>query len=174
MIERSELIEIGQLGKPHGIKGELNATIDENVDIDRLEKVAIDIDGIFVPFFFNTIRPKRHDSVIVEIDGIDSEEKASGLVNKSLYAFIADGVVVEEENDGLYASDLIGYTIVHADGNPIGIITDINDSTDNALFIVELGDKKNAYIPIADELIDEINKEKRYIVMTLPEGILDL
>ncbi len=43
MIESSELIEIGQLGKPHGIKGELNAVIDESVDIERLEKVALDM-----------------------------------------------------------------------------------------------------------------------------------
>ena len=174
MIESSELIEIGQLGKPHGIKGELNAVIDESVDIERLEKVALDIDGIYVPFFFNSIRPKRHDSVIVEIDGIDSEEKAAKLVNKTLYAFIADDVKTEDEDGGLYASDLIGYTIVHADGRKVGVITDINDSTENALFIVELPNGKSTYIPIADELIDEINEEEKYIVMTLPEGILDL
>ncbi|WP_289159571.1 ribosome maturation factor RimM [uncultured Muribaculum sp.] len=174
MIESSELIEIGQLGKPHGIKGELNAVIDESVDIERLEKVALDIDGIYVPFFFNSIRPKRHDSVIVEIDGIDSEEKAAKLVNKTLYAFIADDVKTEDEDGGLYASDLIGYAIVHADGRKVGVITDINDSTENALFIVELPNGKSTYIPIADELIDEINEEEKYIVMTLPEGILDL
>lgn len=176
MIERSEIIEIGQLGKPHGIKGELNAVIDENVDLDKLEKVAIDIDGIFVPFFFDSIRPKRQDSVIVYIDGIDSEEKAATLVNKTLYAFVADNVIEADENDGgLYASDLIGYTIVHADGRPVGTIADINDSTDNALFIVEIpGQDNQVYIPIADDLIDEINEEKKYLVMTLPEGILDL
>jgi len=175
MIENKELIEIGQLGKPHGIKGELNAVIDESVDIGRLEKAALDIDGIYVPFFFNSIRPKRRDSVIVEIDGIDSEEKAAKLVNKTIYAFIADDVKTEDEDDGgLYASDLIGYAIVHADGRKAGVITDINDSTENALFIVELPNKKSAYVPIADELIDEINEEEKYIVMTLPEGILDL
>ena len=56
----------------------------------------------------------------------------------------------------------------------MGVITDINDSTENALFIVELPNGKSTYIPIADELIDEINEEEKYIVMTLPEGILDL
>ncbi len=110
----------------------------------------------------------------MEIDGIDSEEKAAKLVNKTLYAFIADDVKTEDEDGGLYASDLIGYAIVHADGRKVGVITDINDSTENALFIVELPNGKSTYIPIADELIDEINEEEKYIVMTLPEGILDL
>lgn len=115
MIELSELTEIGQIGKPHGIKGELNASIDECVNLDRLEKAAIDIDGIFVPFFFNSIRPKRHDSVIIEIDGIDSEEKAANLVNKTLYAFIADDVKTEEDNDGLYAVGFNRLYDSHAD-----------------------------------------------------------
>lgn len=174
MIEKSELIEIGQFGKPHGIKGELNAAIDGNVDLGRLEKVALDIDGIYVPFFLDAVRPKRVDSVIIGIDGIDSEEKASQLVNKTIYAFAADNVVEADEEGGLYASDLIGYTIVHANGQPVGTITDINDSTDNALFIVTLPQGHPVYIPIADELIEEINQEKKYIVMTLPEGILEL
>ncbi len=80
----------------------------------------------------------------------------------------------DNDEEGFYASDLVGYTIVHADGRPVGKITDINDSTENALFIVQLPDGTDKYIPIADELIDEINTEKRYIVMTLPEGLLDL
>lgn len=56
----------------------------------------------------------------------------------------------------------------------MGTITDIEDSTENALFVINRPDGQPAYIPIADELIDEINPEERYIVMTLPEGILDL
>ncbi|WP_368660092.1 PRC-barrel domain-containing protein, partial [uncultured Muribaculum sp.] len=63
---------------------------------------------------------------------------------------------------------------VHANGEPVGTITDIEDSTENALFVINRPDGQPAYIPIADELIDEINPEERYIVMTLPEGILDL
>ncbi len=78
------------------------------------------------------------------------------------------------DDDGFYAADLIGYTIVHADGRPVGKITDINDSTENALFIIQSPDGTDKYIPIADELIDEINPENRYITMTLPEGLLDL
>ena len=78
------------------------------------------------------------------------------------------------DEDGMYASDLIGFTIVHANGQPVGVITGIEDSTENALFILGLPGGESTYIPIADDLIDEIDTDRKYIVMTLPEGLLDL
>lgn len=176
MILKEELTEIGRFGKPHGIQGEINAVIDDDVEIDAIDKIVMNIDGIFVPFFIKSIRVKRHDSVIIAIDDVNNEEQAARFTNLDIYALISDNVREMPDNDeeGFYASDLVGYTIVHADGRPVGKITDINDSTENALFIVQLPDGTDKYIPIADELIDEINTEKRYIVMTLPEGLLDL
>ena len=60
MILRDELIAIGRYNKPHGVAGEISATID--VDIDTLKELSClvsDIDGIFVPFFVNSCRPRR-------------------------------------------------------------------------------------------------------------------
>lgn len=174
MIEENELVAIGKFGKPHGIHGELNAYIDEDVLTERLEKVIVSIDGIFVPFFIESIRPKRIDSVIMALDGIDSEQQAAALTNLEIFALAVDDVKEEPDGDGMYATDLIGYTIVHVNGQPVGVITGVEDSTENALFIVELPGGTSAYIPIADDLIDEINQERRLIVMTIPEGLLDL
>ena len=60
------------------------------------------------------------------------------------------------------------------DGNVnIGEIVDIEDSTENALFIIKSGDNV-VYIPIADEMIEDVISDTKTIVMNLPEGILDL
>ncbi len=176
MIKADEITEIGKFGKPHGTKGEINAYLDENVDAESVRRFALDIDGIFVPFFLESNRQKREDTFIWKIEGIDNEEEASELTHAVIYAFKEDDVVAEDErdDDGLYASDLVGYTLVHANGVPVGTITAIEDSTENALFIVEMADGSTRYVPIANDLIDDINTERRYIVMTLPEGILDL
>lgn len=174
MIEEKELVEIGKFGKPHGIHGEINVYLDEDVISDRLEKLIVNIDGIFVPFFIESIRPKRIDSVIVALDDIDNEQEAAKLTNLEIYALIADDVKEEPDGDGMYASDLIGYTIVHVNGQPVGKITGVEDSTENALFLVELPDQTTVYVPIADDLIDEIDSDRKLIVMTIPEGLLDL
>lgn len=174
MIEEKELVGIGKIGKPHGIHGEINVYLDEDVIADRLEKLVMNIDGIFVPFFIESIRPKRVDTVIMALDGIDTEQKAAELTNHEVYALISDDVKEQPDEDGMYASDLIGYTIVHVNGQPIGEITGVEDSTENALFLVKAQNESTVYIPIADDLIDEIDRDRKIVVMTIPEGLLDL
>ncbi len=81
MILKEELTEIGRFGKPHGIQGEINAVIDDDVDIDAIDKIVMNIDGIYVPFFIKSIRVKRHDSVIIAIDDVNNEEQAARFNN---------------------------------------------------------------------------------------------
>lgn len=180
MITESEVIEIGKIGKPHGINGEVNVYLHEDVDIDRLERIVLDMDGIFVPFFIDNLRTKRIDTVVMHVEGVDDESHASELTHHIVYALKADDVVMEdesdedEEGDGLYAADLVGYDIISELGTTVGRIIDVDLSTENALFVVERPDMTNIYIPIADEMIDSIDSESRHIVMTLPDGLLDL
>lgn len=47
MITRDELIEIGVYNKPHGVNGEISATIDCELDIiSQFSCLVSDIDGI--------------------------------------------------------------------------------------------------------------------------------
>lgn len=177
MITESEIIEIGKLGKPHGINGEINAYLNEDIDIERLDRIVLEIEGIFVPFFIESVRTKRIDTVIMHIDGINDELHASELTHHLIYVLKADNIILADEHDddeGMYAADLTGYTILSKTGTLIGRITDVDLSTENALFLVERPDMTNIYIPISDEMIDDIDSESRHLIMTLPEGLLDL
>lgn len=178
MITKEEIIEIGSLVKPHGINGEISAIYDYDIDFAKLRCIVLDIEGIFVPFFIEKLRPKSKESILLTLDGINNEVEAKSLCGKSIYALRNDKemqhALSDNDDNGLYASDLIGYTIVHANGYPIGKVTDIEDSTENALFIVESTNGKSTYIPIANDLIDDIRQEEHIIIMTLPEGILEL
>ena len=70
MITREELIAIGHYNKPHGVAGEISATID--VDADALRELSClvsEVDGIYVPFFINSCRSKSSETVLLTIDG---------------------------------------------------------------------------------------------------------
>ena len=91
MITRDELIAIGHYNKPHGVAGELSATVDVDLEVLRgLSCLVSDIDGIFVPFFVNAIRPKSVDTMLLTIDGIENEKEAARLVNRDIYALKRD------------------------------------------------------------------------------------
>lgn len=179
MITLDLLTPIGRLGKPHGINGEINAYLDVDIDIESLKRIILLIDGIYVPFFIASMRQKRSDTYIMALDDINNEREAAELTNHPLYVLTSDNIIIEDDTDGddqgLYASDLIGFTVIDDDTQQtVGEITDIDDSTENVLFIISTPSSATVYLPVADEFITEIDTDSHILRMSLPEGILDL
>lgn len=176
MITADQIIEIGRFNQPHGIKGEINAFVQDGTELEHLSCIVLDIDGINVPFFISGLRQRGPQSYLVTIDGIENEQKATILVNKTIYA-LSEEVADNDENadgeEGYYAEDFIGFTITSTDGILNGIISDIDDATDNVLFIVKT-DNKTHLIPVADEMIVDIDDENHRLTVELPIGLLDL
>lgn len=190
MILRTELKEIGRLQKPHGINGEIN--VQSQLDADELASlrcVVLEIDGIFVPFFISASRPKSAQTSLLTIDGITSEAEAAKLCPAPLYSLRDDirrleatdseseddSEDEEDDEEGFYAEDLIGYTVESDDGLLRGEIVDLDDSTDNYLFIVRDQEGRRQMLPVADgSMIEEVDPERHHILLSLPEGLLDL
>ena len=178
MITADLLTAIGRVIKPHGVAGEMSIqfTVDSPADtVEAAECLIFDIDGIFVPFFPDTVRPRGSESLLVKLDGIDSDTDAAQFGGKTVYA-LADRLPEDEDDlapDHLYAGQLAGFEAFDAD-TPIGTITDIDDTTENVLFIVENAEGSRILVPVADEFISGIDIDNRKIYFSLPEGILDL
>ncbi len=177
MIEAKDIVEAGQFFKTHALRGELNAVFD--IDAGGLTPetpLVVDMDGIFVPFFIEGIRSKGARASLVKLWGVDSEAEARDFVNKTVYIRCADYDMLpheDEEEEGGYAGEFIGYTVCDAAHGEIGEIVDVDLSTQNALFIVD-NPEGTVYIPISGDFIDNIDTENRVIRMSLPEGIVNL
>ena len=67
MIREEDVFKIGILGKTHGVKGELNMVIDDDV-FDRVDAdyLVLKIDGIMVPFFIEEYRFRSDDHVLIK------------------------------------------------------------------------------------------------------------
>lgn len=175
MIGQSEIMPIGLLLKPHGIKGEITMQVDADIDLRELRCIVLDIDGIYVPYFIDSVRPRSSESVLVTISDIDTEEKAQELCGKEVYALRADVPNADGDDDGgFFLADLVGYNIETNENECIGEIIAYDDSTENVLIVVRSLAGKTIYIPIADEFIDGIDPDKKVVMMDLPEGLIDL
>lgn len=173
MITREEIVEIGTFNKPHGISGEISASfLCDSDEVNQFSCLIANINGIFVPFFIDNIRDKNNHTVLLKLSDIDSEESAKQFIKHDIYVLKAE-YTEEEDSDETSASDFIGFTIMDSEYGLIGEIVDIDDSTENALFIVEKDDVEY-YIPITMDFINEIDEDKEIIYMTLPSGMLDL
>lgn len=166
---KEELYRIGKLGKPHGVKGEINFLFDDDV-FDRVEGeyLVLQLDGIMVPFFMEEYRFKSDEVALVKFEGIDTQERATELTHTEV--FFPRSMAEEEEHDLTYA-ELIGYSLYDsASQKCVGNIAFVDDSTENILFELEDG----TLIPAPEELIEDVSQEERKITMTLPEGLIDL
>lgn len=178
MIKKEDLVEIGKFQKTHALKGELNAILD--VEEDYLadgNPLMIEIEGIFVPFYAETVRQKGSTSFLVKLKGIDDVSAAEAMVNKAIYGRKKDLINYFDspEEEIMFDSDLIGYEVTDTHSGKIGKIVRIDDSTANVLAVVDRGEgKPEVFIPWNEDLIDEIDDDARSIVVTLPAGIVDL
>lgn len=177
MITSDELRDIGTILKTHGIKGELSCELYQDIDLLELSCVVLDIDGIFVPFFISEIRPKSADSILIQIDDIDCEIAAKSLVGKTIYVKMCEcenPLPDDDDMDGIYAEDCVGYTINDSEGRAIGDIVDYDDTTENVLFIVQPCNAKDSTFAIPVALMTNFDQVQRTIIMDIPEGLTEL
>lgn len=173
MIDKSNLIEVGKFQKTHALKGELNAVLDIPGEyVEDGKPLIIDTDGIPVPYYAESIRPKGAETYLIKIEGIDTAEEASELVNSAIY--VPKDILHEYVGEILFDDDIIGFTIIDENAGEIGEVENIEDSTQNELMIVRTPDDEEIYIPIVDEFILEIDEENREIHTSIPEGLLSL
>jgi len=174
MIRRDEITAVGTFAKPHGIKGEVAAVIDSGVDVAGLSCIVVEVDNIFVPFFIDSVRPKGVTTDLLTIAGINDGNAASEFTNKTIYALkseIADDV----PDGGFYIGSVIGYTLNDAAGARVGVIEDVDLSSENMLLIVRLdGSERTAYVPVAEELVLGMDADDRVLTLAIADGLLDL
>lgn len=178
MITKEEITAVGRLQKTHALKGELNVLLDIDPEyVGAGLPVIIDIDGIYVPFYAESLRPKGNFSYLVKFDGVDSEFEAKKLVNKTIYALrdkLKEYLTDHYEEDYALYDDLIGWQVEDSEEGVVGKIVEIDSNTENELFIVETPEGNTIYIPLTEDFIDEVDEKSKIIRMTLPEGLIDL
>ena len=169
MLKKEDFVYYGKFLKPHGTKGEIGLQSDGFVLDDDCDFVACNIDGILVPFFFETRRTKNSDTLIVKIERMNSAEEVRYLTNREAY------IPKEwtEESEALSWSFFRGFIAVDENLGELGEITDVDESTINTLFVID-NDGDEILVPAQEEFIMGIDQKNREIIFNLPEGLVEL
>lgn len=177
MICRDEIVEIGNYNKSHGINGEISATFQCDTTVAEKFTCYIScVDGIYVPFFAENIRTKNAQTLLLKLEGIDCTDDLKILINKDIYVLKKEYENLSEEYDCDEApiDYFVGFDIVDSITDEIvGSIIDIDNSTENVLFVVEDSDDNEILIPAADELVIDIDFENKILKMNLPDGLIN-
>ena len=166
MILEQDLTVIGAVQKTHGIMGEMTCSFDSDIDFETIDFVVLNVDGIFVPFFVDSYRGKKSGTMILKFEGINSEEEAKSFVGADIYLPCS---LLDDEEQNLTYHYFVGFTVEDRILGTIGEIDDVDDATENVLFVV--GDK---LIPVVMDFIEDVDHSQKKLYTRLPEGLLEL
>ncbi|MDR0394140.1 MAG: ribosome maturation factor RimM [Tannerella sp.] len=171
MLRTEDLIKIGYFAKPHGIKGEISLVTDYDMaDLSGDDPyIVCEMEGIHVPFFIESYRPKNNTTALIGLAGIDSENKAKPLTGKP--AYIPSDLLPPDDEDLPEWTRLTGYTVTDDRSGEIGTVSDIDDHTINVLLKV---DYKGQEILIPAALITALERERKMIEVSLPDGFWEI
>ncbi|MDR1591578.1 MAG: hypothetical protein LBS16_01660 [Prevotellaceae bacterium] len=169
MIRRADLVPVGRVVKPHGIKGEWTCSLNvDEIDFDVIDYIILDVEGIFVPFHIRDRRRKNSVEVWLSLDDIPNDCMALEMKGKTLY--IAQSLMTNlAANADRNSNSLAGYTLIDKHYGTVGEIEAVDTRTENTLFIIG-----EYLIPAGSDYITDINHHSRTIHTTLPEGLLEL
>ena len=176
MIRREEVAAVGELIKTHGIAGELvmKTLYDGLFEGTDTPYIICDMDGILVPFFIESYRPRGAASLLVKLEYVDDEHAARRFVHRTVY-YPIDRL---PENDSEGADDpawecFVGYQLTDEAGREVGTVAAVDASTANVLFRVDR-EGHELLIPVASEVMHGVDHAARRIAVAMPEGLLDL
>lgn len=137
-------------------------------EVNFKEPLFVLTDGLATPLFFNSFQRRGKDKALVCFDDIDTPYRATLIVGCEAVAFED-----RDQDEELYYEDMVGFRLIDNGSGRVGEITEYQDSENNPLFYVIM-DGVEVIVPVADELIEEIDEDGESITMRLPEGLVDL
>jgi 16S rRNA processing protein RimM len=128
------LLEVGRIGKPHGIRGDLFLSLTSDL-VQRREVGAqlIILDSSGQRTLTITASRPQQDRWVVHFEGIDDRNAAEKLTNKFLFAAPIDGA------DGLWVHQLIGSEVEDTSGVSWGVCTGVLNNPAHDLLELESG-----------------------------------
>lgn len=157
---------VGQLGKPHGLRGELYVLVDSD-DPDRFApgRTVFLADGLR-PLTVRTSR-RHHDRTIVAFDEVTDRAGAEALRGAELVVPV-DAVRALQDGEW-WDHQLVGCAVETEDGSRAGTVIAVVHAPASDLLELDTG----ALVPLVAAVVREVDPAARRIVVDPPPGLLD-
>ena len=167
----AERIAVGVIRKPHGVRGEASVESWTNSPERFGELHAVTL----VSPDESSVRDVTLESArahagraLVKFAGIDAPEEIAELRGWTIEIDERDARKLDENEYFLH--DLVGLTLVDADGRERGKVVDTEEGAGGLLLNVER-DGRRFDVPFAAEICTHVDLAQKRIVVNLPEGL---
>jgi 16S rRNA processing protein RimM len=174
-------IIVGRVRKAHGIRGEVVIEVisDEPDAVFASGRrvfagsAAGDISPSRQELHVRTVRP-LNEGLLVGFDEVPDRNAAE--LWRGRYLLLPAEELPPPEEDEVYLHELIGMRVEQADGEHVGIVDEIYELPQGLALDIrraEPRDDETVLVLYDDNTISSVDKERRVIVITPPEGLLE-
>lgn len=167
-----EYFKIGKLVAAFGVNGQLilQHELGKKTALKDLQAIFIEEKKkTFLPWFITGAKIKSENEIYLSLEGINTREAALKLVQKEVWLTDADFKKFAAKSA---PASLLGYTIID-DGNELGPILEVIEQPHQLICRIEM-QSKEVLIPLNDAFLEKIDHRKKQVLVTLPEGLLDI
>jgi|SRR5690625_5285024 len=175
----SNVVRVGRIGKPHGIRGEVTVEVhSDSPDIRFAQGAQLKVrteggQSKSIPTL--TVEGSRWNKNILLLKFIECSDRttAESLRDVELYVLKEDS---PQDDDSWYPDELIGLAVFEGSllSARIGEVVDLIPGAAQDLLEVRLADGREVLIPFVEEIVPEINDKVGAVVITPPPGLLEL
>lgn len=164
------LIEIGYVLRTHGVKGALRIAFLENIRaLSKSEALFFLHRDDYVPFFIAEIEYADFGGAIVELDEIQTREKAADLVKQKVWGLPEYRIHKEETPD----QGFLDFIVIDSDLGTLGAIRNITSMGAYDLVTVQQ-DARDFLLALHPDMIRQVDEKRKILYIQAPEGILDI
>jgi 16S rRNA processing protein RimM len=152
-------LELGRIGRAHGLRGEVHLVPITNVEGRFAAGVQVWVGD--EPLVIETSR-RHQDRWVVRFAGVDDRTAAEHLRGRLVTA----EPLADADADALWVHELVGARVTDRTGTELGTVTAVEANPAHDLLVLDDG----TLIPI----VFVVEHEPGAVVVDLPDGLLDL
>jgi len=164
------MVAIGRFSSPHGVRGEVKFRPFEGVDDFIWDEVFVRQDDREPRLEVVGVRGHT-GSFLLTIRGYDQREDAACL--KGLEALVPESSLPDLEEGEFYHKDLVGLPARTDDGRELGLVKKVFPAGAGSDVMEINGPFGEVLVPVTEETILEVNLESEYVLVHMPEGLLN-
>lgn len=167
---------LGYISKVIGHKGELafKLDVDSPSAYQGMDAVLIQIlpqDHQLVPYFITAAKLQGSNLLRCQLEGVENAVDAKNLVGKSV--FLPLSLLPPLSGNQFYFHEIIGFEVIDEEKGLLGKVDKVLEYPLSNLLSIPV-EEKEILIPINDDTIRSLDREKKIIQVKAPEGLIDL
>jgi 16S rRNA processing protein RimM len=165
---------VGRIRDAHGIKGEIFVALKAKT-ADWLPSLTVlglrrQLEEDFASWDVEAARPHK-DGLIVRLKGIVDRNDAEAI--RGSQVAVPQSYIEAQGNETVFMGQLLGLEVLDPEGRSLGKVVDVGSNGFQDLLVVA-NEKGRFDVPLVDDFINELDLDSRKIVMSLPEGLIEV